>query len=188
MLQRLYGLIFIGMHLTLYGAAQSFNADFVRYLNEDGVTFKDYVKVDSRRATSWHYIEKGKNPDDVFSFISPGQYELLPNLDENYNQIMFDKGSFSLIREDSLRSDLIINDGLYIFQNGYEENSKGYFGCFAIPDGFKFINYVWVFPDNMEVVDWESNREGKWRLVDNTLSFIGANLNNILFKISYRRN
>ncbi len=167
--------------------AQSFNADFVRYLNEDGITYKDYIKVDSRRQSSWHYIEKGRNPEEVFTFISPSEYTMIPNLDEHYNQINFGKGSFSLIREDSLRNDLTIHDDHYIFQNAFDENKDGYFGCFAIPDGFKFLNYVWVFPDNMEIVEYESNREGQWRLVDNTLSFIGTELNNVLFKIVYKR-
>ncbi len=184
--------VWISLAILVWGSirlpAQSFNADFVRYVNEDGVTYKDYLKVDSRRMTSWHYIEKGKNPEDVFSFISPPEYTLIPNLDEKYNQISFNRGSFSLIREDSMRQDLTIRDGLYIFQNGFDESKDGYYGCFAIPDGFKFLNYVWVFPSNIEVVDYESNREGQWRLIDNTLSFIAADVNNVLFKIRYKRN
>ena len=165
--------------------AQSFSADFVRYLNEDGITYKDYVRVESKRLSSWHYIEKGKNPDEVFSFISPPQYKLVPLLDEKYNQILFSKGSFSLIREDSLRHEVSVSDGIYTFQNDYEENSQGYYGCFAVPDGFHFINYVWVFPSNFEIKDFESNRAGQWKLIDNTLSFIGTEMNNILFKIEY---
>lgn len=167
--------------------SQSFNADFVRYLNEDGVTFKDYIRVDSRRMQSWHYIEKGKNPDEVFSFISPPNYQLIPQLEEDYNHILFNSGSFSLIREDSLREELNFKDGVYTFQNDYKPNSEGFFGCFAQPDGFKFINYVWVFPDDFQILKYDCNREGQWRTVDNTLSFIGTDLNNILFQISYKR-
>lgn len=180
-------IILVCFLVKIFGYTQSFNADFVRYLNEDGVTFKDYLKVDSRRLQSWHFIEKGKNPEEVFSFISPPNYKLIPQLTEDYNQILFNAGSFSLIREDSLRSELIFKDGLYTFQNDYKANTEGFFGCFAQPDGFKFMNYVWVFPDDFEIVSYDCNREGQWRVVNNTLSFIATELNNVLFQISYKR-
>ncbi len=166
---------------------QNFDADFVRYLNPDGLTYKDYTKVESKGFNSWHYIEKGKIPSEEFSFISPSDYKVVPNLDENYNQILFNQGSFSLIKEDTLREEVIIQDGIYTFQNDYKENSDGYFGCFAIPDGFRHLNYVWVFPPNIEILSYECNKEGQWRNENNTLSFIGYKLNNILFKIQYRQ-
>ncbi len=166
--------------------AQSFNADFVRYLNPDGITYKDYTKVESKGMNSWHYIEKGKIPSKEYSFISPSQYKVIPNLAENYNQILFNAGSFSLIKEDTLREEIIIKDGVYTFQNDYAENSDGYFGCFAIPKGFRHLNYVWVFPPNIEILSYESNREGEWKNDNNTLSYIGYEQNNVLFKIQYR--
>ena len=165
---------------------QSFNTDFVRYINEDGVSYKEYTKVESLGFNSWHFIEKGKLPEDVYSFISPSDYEIVPLLDESYNQIQFGQGSFSLIKEDTMTTELVIKDGLYIFQNDFQRDNDGFYGCFAKPDGFKYFNYVWVFPKNIEVVDYECNRDGNWRLDNNTLSYIGLNQNNLLFKISYR--
>ena len=165
---------------------QSFNADFVRYLSPDGITYKDYTKVESKGMNSWHFIPKGKIPSEEYSFISPSQYKVIPNLEENYNQILFSAGSFSLIKEDTLRQEIIIKDGVYTFQNDYEENSDGYFGCFAIPKGFRHLNYVWVFPPNIEILTYESNREGEWKNDNNTLSYIGYEQNNVLFKIRYR--
>ena len=166
--------------------AQSFNTDFVRYLNEDGVSYKDYTKVQSLGLSSWHHIKKNRLPEEEYDFISPNDYKIVPLLDENYNQIVFNSGSFSLIKEDTLREELIIKDGLYIFQNGIETDKDGNYGNSAEPGGFKFFNYVWVFPPNMEVVSYECNREGAWRLEDNTLSFIGVDVNNLLFKIVYQ--
>lgn len=175
---------FLGLPLELAG--QSFNADFIRYLNEDGITYKEYTKVQSLGYQSWHFIEKHKKPENEYSFISPSSYKLVPIINENYNHILFDQGSFSLIKEDTLTDELIIKDGLYIFQNSPEKDSEGYYGNSAKPDGFKHFNYVWVFPPNIKVESYESNREGEWRLENNTLSYIGNSVNNLLFRITYR--
>lgn len=168
-------------------AAQSFNADFIRYIDEDGITYKDYTKVQSLGMKSWHYIEKNKLPKDEYIFISPNEYKIVPLLDESYNQILFNSGSFSLIKEDTMREELIIKDDLYVFQNDVETDTDGNYGCFAKPDGFRYLNYVWVFPDNLEVISYESNRDGVWRMDNGTLSYIGNNVNNVLFKIVYKK-
>jgi len=168
------------------GSSQSFNADFIRYLNEDGVTFKEYTRVQSLGYQSWHYIEKNRIPDDVYSFISPPEYELIPVINEDYNQILFSQGSFSLIKEDTIKSELSIKDGLYIFQNSAEKDNEGYYGNSAKPDGFRTFNYVWVFPTNIKVESYEANKDGEWRLENNTLSYIGNSVNNLLFRITYR--
>lgn len=166
---------------------QSYETDFVRYLNPDGLTYKDYTRVESRRPTNAHHIKKGSTPEGEYSFISPNEYKLVPLLDKQYNKIQFPQGSFSLIKEDTLTDqEVVIEDGIYTFQNDFEENGEGYFGCYAIPDGFSRFNYVWVFPDNIEILSYESNREGEWREENNTLSYIGHDVNNILFKIQYR--
>ena len=167
--------------------AQNSNADYIRYLNEDGVTYKDYTKVQTLGMTSWHALKKNRRPEDEYIFISPSEYEIVPVIDEKYNLLLFNTSNFSLIKEDTLREELIIKDDLYVFQNDVESDSEGNYGCFAKPDGFKFLNYVWVFPKNLEVVSYESNRDGSWRLEDNTLSYIGTEVNNVLFKITYRK-
>gem|GEM_PF-2876040 len=177
-------LVFVGLSAVL--SAQTFNADFIRYLDEDGLTYKDYTKVQSLGFNSWHYIKKDKNPKDEYSFISPSDYKIIPLINEDYNQILFNQGSFSLIKEDTLTEEVVINDGLYIFQNDVEKDNDGYYGCFAKPKGFKTLNYVWVFPKNIKVESYESNRDGQWRLENNTLSYIGYGQNNVLFKITYR--
>ena len=181
----LSGLLFV--LITVSSWSQGYKTDFIRYLNEDGISYKDYTKVVSKRNSSWHYIEKGKSPEQVFSFTSPRDYDFQALLDEKYNRILFNSGSFSLIREDRMTDeDLIINNGIYIFQNDYQENKEGYYGfCAAIPEGFDDVNYVWVFPDKFEVIDFEANVNGVWKLIDNTLSFTAQEVNNILFKISY---
>ncbi|MEL6122422.1 MAG: hypothetical protein AAFQ02_04860 [Bacteroidota bacterium] len=173
--------------VTSHVNGQSYDTDFVRYLNSDGVTYKDYTRVESRRPSNAHHIKKGSTPESEYSFIAPNQYKLVPMLDKDYNMIQFPQGSFSLIKDDTLRTkELRIEDGLYTWQNDYETNVDGYFGCYAVPDGFRHFNYVWVFPDNLEIVAYESNRDGEWRIEGNTLSFIAHEVNNVLFKIQYR--
>ena len=79
----------LSLMMIQIGYSQSFNTDFVRYVNEDGTSYKEYTKVESLGFNSWHFIEKGKLPEDVYSFISPSDYEIIPLLDEGYNQIQF---------------------------------------------------------------------------------------------------
>ncbi len=179
-------IIFLMLSLSQMSLAQNFNTDFIRYLNEDGITYKDYTKVESRGFQSWHFIKKDRMPEDEFTFISPSDYKIVPIINEDYNHILFNQGSFSLIKEDTLREELIIKDGLYIYQNDVEPDNDGDYGNSAKPDGFRTFNYVWVFPPNIKVESYESNRDGAWRLENNTLSFIAYEVNNVLFKITYR--
>lgn len=168
--------------------SQRQSLDFIRYINEDGLTYKDYTKVQSLGFKSWHAIEKNKLPEQEYVFISPNSYEVVPQIEENYNLLSFNKGSFSLIKEDTLGgSELIIKDGLYIYQNDPTPDQNGNYGNSAAGEGgFRVFNYVWVFPKNIKVESYESNRDGEWRLENNTLSYIGYGVNNILFKIAYR--
>ncbi len=188
MIFRSFILIFTLCPIVSIAQSEGYKTDFIRYLNEDGITYKDYIKVVSKRNSSWHYIEKGKSPEEVFSFTAPRDYQFQALLDEKYNRIWFDQGSFSLIREDSMtRSDLIIKDDSYIFQNDYQESKEGYYGfCAAIAEGFADVNYVWVFPEKFEVNNFEANVNGVWKLIDNTLSFTSQDVNNILFRIEYK--
>ncbi len=179
-------LMWVALILGSSLSAQSFNTDFIRYLNEDGITYKDYTKVESLGMQSWHFIKKDRMPEDEYSFISPSDFKIVPIIEEDYNHILFNQGSFSLIKEDTLREELIIKDGLYIYQNGVEPDNDGNYGNSAKPKGFRTFNYVWVFPKNIKVESYESNRDGEWRLENNTLSYIGYDVNNILFKITYR--
>jgi hypothetical protein len=182
-----YSLLFFLGALTNQVWTQGYETDFIRYLNEDGVTYKDYTRVESIRKNSWHYIEKGRSPSQVFSFTSPREFKFQPLLDENYNRIQFEQGSFSLIREDSMRNELIFKDGIYTFQNDFERSKEGFYGVSAaVKEGFQSFNYVWVFPDNFEVINYECNRDGSWKLIDNTLSYTAQHVNNLLFKISYK--
>jgi len=176
----------ITLLFALSGQSQSFNADFIRYLNEDGLTYKEYTRVQSLGYQSWHFIEKNKMPEDEYSFISPSDYKLVPIINEDYNHILFNQGSFSLIKEDTLSDELVIKDDLYIFQNSPEKDNEGFYGNSAKPNGFRTFNYVWVFPPNIKVESYESNRDGEWRLENNTLSYIGYAVNNLLFKITYK--
>lgn len=180
--------VFILLSTILAGQSTGYVTDFIRYLSEDGISYKDYIKVDSKRTSTWHYIPKGKKPEEVFSFTSPREYEFKALLDERYNQIRFNQGSFSLIREDTMTNeDLIITDDRYIFQNDYKSNKEGYYGfCAASPEGFEEVNYVWVFPKSFEVLSYEANVAGNWSFIDNTLSYTAREVNNILFKIEYK--
>ncbi len=188
MIKSLFTILFIHLSISLIGQSTGYVTDFIRYLSEDGISYKDYIKVDSERSSTWHYLPKGRKPEEVFSFTSPREYEFKALLDERYNQILFNQGSFSLIREDKMdHEDLIINEDRYIFQNDYKSSKEGYYGfCASIKEGFKEVNYVWVFPDRFDVLSYEANVDGIWSLIDNTLSFTAQEVNNILFKIEYK--
>ena len=188
MVKNLITILFILFSISLIGQSAGYVTDFIRYLSEDGISYKDYIKVDSKRASTWHYLPKGRNPEEVFSFTSPREYEFRALLDERYNQILFNQGSFSLIRDDKMNDqDLIINDSRFIFQNDYKSSKEGYYGfCAAVPEGFQEVNYVWVFPERFEVLSYEANADGEWSLIENTLSYTAKDVNNILFKIEYK--
>ena len=188
MIMRWFIAIFLFSSKMCFSQSNGYKTDFVRYLNEDGISYKDYTKVISKRATSWHYVPKGKTPEEVFSFTSPRDYEFRALLDERYNQIWFNDGNFSLIREDTMSSaNLIIKDDRYIFQNDYKSSREGYYGfSAAVPEGFDEVNYVWVFPEKFEVLSFDANIPGIWKLIDNTLSYTAEKVNNILFRIEYR--
>ncbi len=188
MIMRLWAFFFLCYAVTCSSQSLGYKTDFIRYLDNDGISYKDYTKVISNRNRSWHYVHKGKSPEEVYSFTSPRDYKFQALLDERYNQMWFDEGSFSLIREDKMYStDLIIKNDRFIFQNNYKSSKERYYGfCAAVPKEFSEVNYVWVFLDRFDEISYEANVEGAWTLIDNTLSFTAEGVNNILFKIEYK--
>ncbi|MEM7014498.1 MAG: flagellar motor protein MotB, partial [Verrucomicrobiota bacterium] len=64
----------------------------------------------------------------------------------------------------------------------------GHFGMWNTPDNFELFVYAWVLPENFEIISKKSNREdnGEWRERNNTLTFYGRDINDIVFTIQYQ--
>ncbi|MBW2570023.1 MAG: hypothetical protein JRE47_11845, partial [Deltaproteobacteria bacterium] len=82
----------------------------------------------------------------------------------------------------------VTEDGVYNFSNcrNKVKTPDGHYGLWNSPDNFEKIAYSWVFPANLEPIEYKANREGKWVHRHNTITYYGSNVNNLEFQITYR--
>ncbi|MCK4706935.1 MAG: flagellar motor protein MotB, partial [Gammaproteobacteria bacterium] len=79
-------------------------------------------------------------------------------------------------------------DGIYTYTNwdGKTKTPDSHFGIWNKPDKFTQLIYAWVFPQNFNVISYEANRKGKWVKRNNTITYYGKNVNDLVFTIKYQ--
>ncbi|MCJ7617355.1 MAG: OmpA family protein, partial [Desulfobacterales bacterium] len=82
----------------------------------------------------------------------------------------------------------VTKEGVYNFSNcrNKAKTPDGHYGLWNSPDNFEKMAYSWVFPANMEPVEYQSNRKGEWVRRHNTITYYGSNVNDLEFEITYR--
>jgi flagellar motor protein MotB len=168
-------------------------AENIFFLKPDGITYLNYSTTRSDYPNYSLFLKK-EETDGSFDYIYPKDYKFDAASDKDRNVILFDQGSYATMRPGRLADRVTVDKGVYTFLNWDEtKNPKltgGYFGEWTSPADFAQYVYVWVLPDNLEIVSFESNQpedKGTWQLRRNTLAWFGHDVNNIVFKIQYRQ-
>lgn len=167
--------------------SQSVIYENIMFIKEDGVSYINYYTARTDYYSYNLYIGKNTKPEQDYQYIYPNYYELDTESNERSNIIHFDQGSYAIMCQDSLGSRLTINkDGIYTYTNSSEPDAEGRFGYWNRPLNYEQFVYVWVLPKNFEFVDYICNNEGDWVIRQNTLSYFGYDVNNMVFTIRYK--
>ncbi|MBU6302375.1 MAG: flagellar motor protein MotB [Verrucomicrobia bacterium] len=168
-------------------------AENIFFIKPDGITYLNYSTTRSDYPNYSLFLKKDET-DGLFDYIYPNEYRFDSKSETERNVILFDQGSYATMRPGRLADRVTVDKGVFTFVNWEEsKNPKlpgGYFGEWTSPNDFAQYVYVWVLPDNLEIVSFEANQpveKGTWQPRRNTLAWYGRDVNNIVFKIQYRQ-
>jgi flagellar motor protein MotB len=166
----------------------------IYYVSEDGSEAMVYTtsRTDYSDYDLWFRSKKGYKPEDylkdfLYMFPTSGEWRT----ESGFAVMKLPLGSFAslewanLEQNERLRKDA---DGVFSYSNwdGQTKTPDGHYGLWNSPDNFERIACSWVFPENLEPVLYESNREGEWVRRHNTITYYGNNVNDLAFNIQYR--
>ncbi|MES1942983.1 OmpA/MotB domain-containing protein [Salinisphaera sp. PC39] len=176
--------------LALSAFAATAQAGVVRedivFLHADGRHYTAYKTVRSDIPTWRLSLEPGERPED-YVYIHPANYE---RERKNGRMVLtFEPGSYAIMRTGRFPESALEHgaDGRISYRSWDGETlPNGHFGKWTVPGDFERFAYIWVFPDNIEILDYVANRGGDWNRLGNTLAWSGSGVNDLTFDIAYR--
>lgn len=185
----LYPLLWFAVALAVHAETTTENIFLIK---PDGLSYLNYHSTRSSHPEYNLYLKKEESLDK-YLYINPEDFEVDKESDPERNILKFKGGNYATMREGTFEPKVSISeDGVYTYVNWLESRdgkpSNGHFGEWNTPDPFNTYVCAWVFPENIEIIDYKSNQEpDNWRrLTSNTLRWQGTNVNNIVFTITYR--
>lgn len=125
---------------------------------------------------------------DALRYVSPADYRWETH-DQNGNAIAFDSGSFTIIYAGRFSDHELQpqDDGSWRFRSWEgQPSASGRYGYWYAPGNFDRYSFGWLLPENIEIVDYRSNVQGRWTGRPHALGFYAENVNNVTFEIVYR--
>ncbi len=177
----------------LAGISTVLNAEVVSetliFLQQDGVRHLTQRALRSESPEHHFHVDKRLGQDDL-SYVDPNRYEWDERSSDSSNVLIFKQGDFNVMYPGRFDApELAVGaDGIHTF-NSWDGSKRpdGHFGMWHEPGNFTRFSYAWIFPANLELVDYASNREGEWVKRTNTLTFFAADVNDLTFTIRYRQ-
>ncbi len=132
------------------------------------------------------------NPEDHFAdylYVYPNTYAWDTQREAGFDLFNIEQGSYATLSRLDLGPQLQISkEGRYTFNSwdGISKTPDGHYGAWNAPDNFHQYAYVWVVPENFEVLTYSCNRPGEWVQRHNTLAYYGKNVNDLTFTITYQ--
>ena len=177
-------------NLTVHAGAGDV-VETITFVNEDG---RQFVEYSSRRTDSSRYYlayDKNKTLEELESsylYVFPNSYRYDTTSDLYINKLKFPQGDFGIMSSGNL-GDLVTVDenGVYTYHswNG-KKHPNGHYGISNFTKNFRQAAMAWVFPDNLEVIHYHSNRPGEWVQRGNTIAYFGEDVNDLVFTLQYR--
>lgn len=164
-------------------------------LSQDGLkmTFFDGIRASGPLSL---YAEKDWKPsNDIYFFPHDIKIE---QRDSKYNYWRIPPGGKSSMSSSSYSAKgnppyFIHNKNGSFTYNSWDgksrdNNGKNYGNW--ITSGFKYYALAWIIPENIEVIGYKSNADGRgrWQFKAPVLSFMATNINNFTYSITYRVN
>ena len=187
-----------GLYFCLLSPAMALPvvSEKIIFLNEDG---KHYVRYDTTRTEHhsydiWFKKEK-KQPLEQhlkdFLYLYPNEHQWDSTTHQNYDLMKIASGSYATLVQGELIKNTEINigdDGVYTYSNwdGKTRTPDNHYGIWNKPDIFSHLVYAWVFPRNFNIISYKANRKGKWVKRNNTITYYGNKVNDLVFTIKYQ--
>ena len=165
------------------------------FLNEDG---KHYVRYDTTRTDHnsydlWFKKEERQLPEQHlkdFLYLYPNEHQWDTTKQPGYDLMKINSGSYATLVQDELEPGEINigDDGVYTYSNwdGKTKTPDNHYGIWNDPDIFSQLTYAWVFPRNFNIISYNANRKGKWVKRNNTITYYGSDVNDLVFTIKYQ--
>lgn len=176
--------------------ATSVVSEKITFLNEDGTNYVRYDTTRTEHQTYEIWFNKGhqRNPEyhlDNYLYLYPNAYRWDTDSQAHFDLMKIASGSFASLVDGGLDSGnelRVSEDGVFTFTNwdGKTRTPKNHFGVWNDPEPFSKLVYAWVFPINLNVISYEANRHGKWVKRNNTITYYGDNVNDLVFTIKYQ--
>lgn len=171
-------------------------SEHIYFVEEDGLHALSYTtnRTDYDSYSVWFRNKEGYEPEDYlkeFLYIYPNDLRWDTTSQPGFSLLKLPSKDFATMERVDLQDGgavQVSSNGVYSFNNwrSQEKTPDGHYGLWNKPDSFQKLAYSWVFPDNLEPVSYEANRQGSWVVRHNTLTFYGTRVNNLVFDISYR--
>ncbi|RDH84414.1 MAG: hypothetical protein DIZ80_02755 [endosymbiont of Galathealinum brachiosum] len=187
--------IFLLFGVQAVAISQSVVSEKIIFLNEDG---KNYVRYDTLRTSHPNYdiwFEKGQVQSPAehlkdYLYVYPDKYKWDVTSQKKYDLLKIASGTYAtLVQNKLLKTEIKIGEnGVYTYKN-WDEKTKtpeNNYGIWNKPENFSQLVYAWVFPRNFKVISYEANRPGKWVKRNNTITYYGNNVNDLVFTIKYQ--
>ena len=177
-----------------FAEASGVISEQIYFLEEDGRHALIYTtsRTDYSNYNMWFQNREGYETEDYikdFLYIYPDEYTWDTASKDGYTLLKMPGRSFAGMERVELEAGLhVTEDGVYNFSNRQDKvkTPDGHYGLWNSPDNFKKVSYSWVFPANLEPIEYKANREGKWVHRHNTITYYGSNVNDLEFQITYR--
>ena len=165
------------------------------FLNEDG---RHYVRYDTTRTdhssySLWFENQEGLLPEQHlkdFLYLYPNEHQWDTTKQPGYDLMKITSGSYATLVQGELDNTEITigNDGVYSYTNwdGKTRTPDNHYGIWNEPDIFSQLTYAWVFPGNFNIISYRANRKGDWVKRNNTITYYGNNVNDLVFTIKYQ--
>ncbi|MDT0619698.1 OmpA family protein [Salinisphaera sp. P385] len=173
--------------LIAASAAADVSREEIFVLNTDGESYTVYKTLRSELPGRALFLAEGESVDD-YVYIHPADFQ--QETTDDGTRLVFDSGDYALMRADRFRDWQLSDnpDGSTTFHSwDGRELDNGHYGKWNSPDPFAHFSYVWILPENIEVLDAQSNRDGDWRQQGRTLAWRGEQVNDLTFRIRFQR-
>ncbi|MCK5335751.1 MAG: OmpA family protein [Gammaproteobacteria bacterium] len=188
--------VFLMFGIQGISLSQSVVSEKIIFLNEDGINYVHYDTVRTSRSSYYIWFKKGQvtSPEEHlkdYLYVYPDQYQWDVNLQKEYDLFKIASGNYASLVQSKLvnGADLWVDkDGIYTYSNwdGKTQTPENNYGIWNQPENFTQLVYTWVFPRNFNVISHEANQPGKWVKRNNTITYYGNNVNNLVFVIKYQ--
>ena len=175
-------------------AAPGVFSEQIYFLEQSGRQALVYTtsRTDYTNYNMWFPNKEGFDKEDYirnFLYIYPNNYSWDTQSKNGFTLLKFPGRSFAGLERIELEPSLqITQDGVSHFNNWPKKviTPDGHYGLWNSPDNFKKVAYTWVFPANIEPVEFRANRDGEWVHKLNTITYYGTDVNDLVFDITYR--